>query len=257
MGRTLSPINIHVTTVLRGARKSCTACKMKLEKDESIFTWFEYVYGKKRTITDFCKNCFAEKVLPVCWNLQPQRARMLYLHNPYTCPDWLRLTPDRSPEMQAMLESVRQEPLDTERYEIAADWFEEHVRPDFQLAMRTGAHALHWARKTGIELHENSIMPVTREDWLYGQCASRDLPFSCFSFYPKLMVLLCCAGPPHAYGFEVISSVEDDVTGAVCVATDFLTNIIFYDGTSPRRLSPDVTVADAAFCYAVRKVPLP
>jgi hypothetical protein len=47
-------------TVSCGGRKSCPSCKKKLGNGESIWSWGEYLYGKRRTVDYFCKECFPE-----------------------------------------------------------------------------------------------------------------------------------------------------------------------------------------------------
>lgn len=55
--------NEWFTTVSLGNRKSCPLCKTKLEPNESIWSWGNYVCAKWRTIKHFCKNCYVEEVL--------------------------------------------------------------------------------------------------------------------------------------------------------------------------------------------------
>lgn len=45
------------------SRKSCPACKAKLEPNEFIWSWGEYVNARFRSITHFCKSCFKVNVL--------------------------------------------------------------------------------------------------------------------------------------------------------------------------------------------------
>jgi hypothetical protein len=49
-------------TVSCGNRKSCPNCKVKLEPDESIWSWGNYIRAKWHTIGNFCKNCYEERV---------------------------------------------------------------------------------------------------------------------------------------------------------------------------------------------------
>lgn len=46
-----------------GNTKSCPSCKTKLEEQEKIWSWGEYIYGKFNCITHFCKNCFRRRVV--------------------------------------------------------------------------------------------------------------------------------------------------------------------------------------------------
>lgn len=46
--------------VLRGNRKSCPHCHIKLQQGESIYSWFEYSNIRKYAIQDFCVNCWDE-----------------------------------------------------------------------------------------------------------------------------------------------------------------------------------------------------
>lgn len=46
-------------TVLCGGRKSCPRCGNRLPPNESIWSWGQYVRGKWRTITHFCRSCWS------------------------------------------------------------------------------------------------------------------------------------------------------------------------------------------------------
>ena len=50
--------NEYFRTVSLGGRKSCPYCKAKLEREESIWSWGEYVRGKWYTVRYLCKLCF-------------------------------------------------------------------------------------------------------------------------------------------------------------------------------------------------------
>lgn len=52
--------NIYLRTVSLNNRKTCPTCKIKLEKDESIYSSGEYIRAKWRNIEFFCFNCFKE-----------------------------------------------------------------------------------------------------------------------------------------------------------------------------------------------------
>lgn len=41
-------------------RMSCPRCHAKLPPGESVWSWGEYVIGKWRTVTHFCKECFPD-----------------------------------------------------------------------------------------------------------------------------------------------------------------------------------------------------
>jgi hypothetical protein len=45
-----------------GGRKSCPGCHAKLGKNESIWSWGNYVRAKWNTVTHFCKECFETRV---------------------------------------------------------------------------------------------------------------------------------------------------------------------------------------------------
>lgn len=45
-----------------GGRKSCPKCQAKLGKNESIWSWGNYINAKWHTITYFCKECFQTRV---------------------------------------------------------------------------------------------------------------------------------------------------------------------------------------------------
>lgn len=48
-------------TVKLGGRKSCPNCKEKLQ-GESIWSWGQYQCAKWKTVTHFCRNCYASRV---------------------------------------------------------------------------------------------------------------------------------------------------------------------------------------------------
>jgi len=54
--------NEYFRTVSLGGRKSCPCCKAKLENNESIWSWGNYVRAKWVTVTHFCNNCFESNV---------------------------------------------------------------------------------------------------------------------------------------------------------------------------------------------------
>jgi hypothetical protein len=43
-----------------GGRKSCPSCGEKLDRNEKIWSWGQYVCAKWRTIKHFCKKCSPE-----------------------------------------------------------------------------------------------------------------------------------------------------------------------------------------------------
>lgn len=47
---------------IESSRKSCPTCKAKLEPNEFVWSWGEYVVGKWRTVKHFCKTCFPSEV---------------------------------------------------------------------------------------------------------------------------------------------------------------------------------------------------
>lgn len=76
-------------------RKSCPSCKERLEKDEWVWSWGEYVNAKWRTVRHFCKHCFPE----VRRDLQVHRDDCgcnfnLICKDSIECPSWLRLDYD-------------------------------------------------------------------------------------------------------------------------------------------------------------------
>ncbi len=85
-------------TVSLGNRKSCPTCKAKLEPDESIWSWGEYVAGKWHTVKHFCKNCFDVEVKQPLYEhssdcgctIEPQRRGESF-------PSWLTLSEDECP----------------------------------------------------------------------------------------------------------------------------------------------------------------
>lgn len=51
--------NEYFRTVSLGNRRSCPACSEKLAAGESVWSWGEYVHGKWRTVTYFCRTCWS------------------------------------------------------------------------------------------------------------------------------------------------------------------------------------------------------
>lgn len=84
--------NEYFRPVSLGGRKSCPTCRGKLKPGESIWSWGEYIRAKWHTVDYFCKECFAERVLPLLERHMGECGCSFKL-NAYHCqlPEWLEL----------------------------------------------------------------------------------------------------------------------------------------------------------------------
>lgn len=77
------PVSLH--------RKSCPNCKVKLEVGENIWSWGQYIIGKWRTITHFCKNCYPEIQRELNNHIDECGCEVEFKGYHCTLPDWLSL----------------------------------------------------------------------------------------------------------------------------------------------------------------------
>lgn len=75
-----------------GGRKSCPTCKASLGRNESIWSWGNYIRAKWRTIGHFCRECYREEVCDKLLGHTDDCGCSVTLVG-YQCvlPKWLRL----------------------------------------------------------------------------------------------------------------------------------------------------------------------
>ena len=83
--------NEYFQVVLRGNRKSCSHCKVKLPQGEVIYNWFEYHNVRHYSVRDFCVNCWHEVKADLLKHSGP--CGCTFQLNAYHCilPTWLTL----------------------------------------------------------------------------------------------------------------------------------------------------------------------
>lgn len=79
------------TTVLRGNRKSCSHCKVKLPHGELIYSWFEYQRVRQYHIRDFCVNCWHEVKQQLQEHSAPCGCTFELVAYHCSLPNWLTL----------------------------------------------------------------------------------------------------------------------------------------------------------------------
>lgn len=236
----------------RGKRKSCPNCRAKLVESESIWSWGEYINGKWRNVTDFCKECFDEVVLGKCFELQPHRPREISIKGGVR-PCWMRLEPDYHPDLVAMLVACREKMYDASLRLVTADACgDQFHRPDLETVLRAQAQAFIWASKT--KMCERATLVVSRDDYKYGKVPRKKTPFSFFGVYGNLDAILLACGPPHAFGFEVVDDLNS--AGEKGHATLGPTPLLFADNGGWYR-DPETRLRpfQCNYCYFVKPIP--
>lgn len=77
---------------VESSRKSCPTCGEKLEKDEFIWSWGEYINAKWRTVKHFCKACFPREVQePLSSHTDDCGCIVNLVSRGEELPDWLTL----------------------------------------------------------------------------------------------------------------------------------------------------------------------
>jgi hypothetical protein len=76
--------------------KSCPTCGSKLEQDEWIWSWGEYVHGKWNTVKHFCKQCYPKEVKQLLIEHRNDCGCNFQLvgYSGEALPNWLSLPPE-------------------------------------------------------------------------------------------------------------------------------------------------------------------
>lgn len=79
-------------SVKMGGGKSGPCCPAKLEPNEFIWSWGEYIRVKWHTVKHFCKNCFEKEVQkPLVDHAGPCGCTINLIGKGEKLPEWLKL----------------------------------------------------------------------------------------------------------------------------------------------------------------------
>lgn len=85
----MEPKNLYIRIISLNNRKSCSACKNKLN-GQNIFSAGEYQNAKWKTVEHFCRNCFPQFSSKIkTFTEKTEREVILKGYQSFSIPDWM------------------------------------------------------------------------------------------------------------------------------------------------------------------------